>query len=161
MSVVCDIESLLHAIEGPITGDQADPNISSTRPFQLHEAMSVAAYVVTSLPEGTLVGFEKPFVYRGPNAARKLLDYLEKVNLTVQALYERNEVMRPLTPQEFDVHRNANCCFICDKPFAWQNVKVHDHCHITGMYRGAAHANCNINYKRPSYVPVCFHNLSG
>ena len=39
--------------------------------------------------------------------------------------------------------------------------KVRDHCHYTGRYRGAAHRNCNLQYKIPSYIPVVFHNLSG
>ena len=38
--------------------------------------------------------------------------------------------------------------------------KVADHCHFTGLYRGAAHMKCNIDYcfkKCP--IPVLFHNL--
>ena len=39
--------------------------------------------------------------------------------------------------------------------------KVRDHCHDTGLYRGAAHSLCNLRYRIPSYIPVVFHNLSG
>ena len=38
--------------------------------------------------------------------------------------------------------------------------KVRDHCHYTGKYRGAAHNNCNLNYKIPKEIPVVFHNGS-
>ncbi|XP_065653024.1 uncharacterized protein LOC136080335 [Hydra vulgaris] len=34
-----------------------------------------------------------------------------------------------------------------------ENDKVRDHCHITGKYRGAAHENCNLNYKIPKFFP--------
>ena len=39
--------------------------------------------------------------------------------------------------------------------------KVRDHCHYSGLYRGAAHSSCNLQYKIPSYIPVVFHNLAG
>ena len=54
---------------------------------------------------------------------------------------------------------NAKECFICNKSLG--KVKVRDHCHITGEYRGAAHNSCNLNYKIPKFFPVFFHNLSG
>ena len=38
--------------------------------------------------------------------------------------------------------------------------KVRDYCHYTGKYRGAAHSNCNLNYKIPKEIPVVFHNGS-
>ena len=39
--------------------------------------------------------------------------------------------------------------------------KVRDHCHYSGIYRGAAHFGCNLRYKIPSYIPVVFHNPAG
>ena len=38
--------------------------------------------------------------------------------------------------------------------------RVIDHCHCTGKYRGAAHNNCNINYKESNGIPLVFHNGS-
>ena len=35
-----------------------------------------------------------------------------------------------------------------------------DHCHYTGKYRGAAHNNCNLNYKESKEFPVVFYNGS-
>ena len=40
-------------------------------------------------------------------------------------------------------------------------IKVRDHDHLTGEYRGAAHTNCNLNYKVPQFIPIYFHNFSG
>ena len=39
------------------------------------------------------------------------------------------------------------------------DVKVRDHCHITGKYEGSAHRDCNINLKLNHKIPVVFHNL--
>ena len=38
---------------------------------------------------------------------------------------------------------------------------MRDHCHYSGIYRGAAHSLCNLQYKIPSYILVVFHNLAG
>ena len=40
-------------------------------------------------------------------------------------------------------------------------MKVRDHCHYSGLYRGAAHSSYNLKYKIPSYIPVAFYNLTG
>ena len=54
---------------------------------------------------------------------------------------------------------NTETCHICNQSF--DEVKVKDHCHLTGRYRGAAHNKCNLNYQVPKFFPVIFHNLSG
>ena len=52
--------------------------------------------------------------------------------------------MLPLTHEEEIKHKEARKCFICKKVFkntADKNMrKVRDHCHYTGLYRGAAHS---------------------
>ncbi|XP_044010191.1 uncharacterized protein LOC122853841 [Aphidius gifuensis] len=55
----------------------------------------------------------------------------------------------------------AKICHICEKRFVEENIKVRDHDHITGAYRGAAHQDCNINYQDSCVIPIVFHNLSG
>ena len=55
----------------------------------------------------------------------------------------------------------SNNFWICNKLFDASDNKVRDNCHITGKYRGAAHWNCNINFKIRKEVPEIFHNLQG
>lgn len=52
-------------------------------------------------------------------------------------------------------------CHICNCGFSDKDIKVRDHDHRTGKYRGAAHNKCNINYYANRYLPVVMHNLRG
>jgi len=38
---------------------------------------------------------------------------------------------------------------------------VRDHCHYSGKFRGAAHNQCNLLFRKPKHIPVIFHNLAG
>ena len=45
-----------------------------------------------------------------------------------------------------------------------EDIRVRDHCHITGRFRGSAHQECNLKLKmKPEEIkiPVIFHNLRG
>ena len=64
-----------------------------------------------------------------------------------------------MTQKDKKDYENATHCHICKGELG--EDKVLDHCHLTGKYRGAAHKECNLNYKIPKFFPVIFHNLSG
>ena len=40
-----------------------------------------------------------------------------------------------------------------------EDAAVRDHCHVTGKYRGSAHANCYLSYRLTHKMHVIFHNL--
>lgn len=48
-------------------------------------------------------------------------------------------------------------CNICQKKI--ESDRVHDHCPVTGKFRGAVHNACNLNLKQMERIPVLFHNL--
>ena len=56
---------------------------------------------------------------------------------------------------------DATTCWICHGGFDENDKKVRDHGHFSGKYRGAAHNKCNLQYKKPKFIPIVFHNLSG
>ena len=71
-----------------------------------------------------------------------------------------------LSDEQQRAHDAATHCWICDREFDWLDLeceqKHRDHCHVTGEYRGAAHARCNINYRIKAdtiSVPCFLHNL--
>ena len=45
-----------------------------------------------------------------------------------------------------------------DGDYVVGDVKVRDHCHIIGNYRGSAHRDCNIKLKLNHKISVVFHN---
>ena len=74
-------------------------------------------------------------------------------------------VMTPEDQKDFD---EATHCYICG--FDLGADKVRDHDHINGKYRGAAHSECNLQFRlrndqqgqEDSFcIPVFFHNLRG
>ena len=64
-----------------------------------------------------------------------------------------------MTKEDNEDFENSTKCWICDNDYIDNDVKVRDHCHITGKYRGSAHRDCNINVKLNHKIPVVFHNL--
>ena len=55
-------------------------------------------------------------------------------------------------------------CHICGEKYTDKDVRVRDHCHITGKFRGSAHQECNLKLRiKPENlkIPVIFHNLRG
>lgn len=44
--------------------------------------------------------------------------------------------------------------------FTEEDIKVRDHSHMSGNFRGAAHQSCNLNYQEAHHIPIIFHNMS-
>ena len=72
------------------------------------------------------------------------------------------------TEQDRITYNNSNNCWICQEAFSEKedgrakgNLKVRDHCHWTGKFRGAAHSKCNLRLKEQTFIPIIFHNLKG
>ena len=64
-----------------------------------------------------------------------------------------------MTKEGNEDFKNSTKCWICDNDYIDKDVKVRDHCHITGKYRGSADRDCNINLKLNHKIPIVFHNL--
>ena len=86
---------------------------------------------------------------------------LEEVEWCKKMKYKHFNKDMTLTKDHERKFKNADKCYICNKKYSEKDVRVRDHCHITGKYRGAAHQDCNINHRLTDKVPVIFHNLKG
>ena len=146
-----DFESILE----PIQGASNDPNHSSARRVNIHKP---SGWCVHS--KFTYGNVDKPTTqYRGPDCVEKFCEHIISENKRLHRSFPEVPMI-PLTKEQLKEHRNATKCHICFKQFGSKG-KVRDHCHYSGLYRGAAHFACNLCYKIPSYIPVVFYNLAG
>ncbi|XP_074037614.1 uncharacterized protein [Leptinotarsa decemlineata] len=153
--VYADFESILK----PIHTNEPDPIRSFTNKSFIHEPYSFSYRIRCSFDDSA----SKFVLYRGEDAAKVFVARLESDLRAIYYTYLNRIVpMKPLTASEENEFLTADSCGICEKPFELGDVKVRDHCHLTGKKRyGAAHSRCNLNYKLPNFVPIIFHNLSG
>ena len=146
-----DFESILE----PIQGASNNPNVSSTRGVNINTPSGWCVYSHFSYGKVT-----NPLTqYRGPGCVK---NFCKHIISEAKRLYNSfpEKPMTPLTKSQLKEYARATKCHICFKPFN-EKRKVRDHCHYTGLYRGAAHSSCNLQYKIPNYIPVIFHNLAG
>ena len=63
-----------------------------------------------------------------------------------------------MTEYDYEDFRNSTKYWICDNVYVDVDVKVRDHCHVTGKYRGPTHRDCNVKVKLNNKIHVIFHN---
>ena len=133
---------------------------SSTTVYQEHVPCSFAYKVVSSV----VPDFSRPLVmYRGEDAADKCVRDLQKEAKQLCDEYIAKPKTMIFSTEDSLSFTNATPCHICTKPLT-DDDRVRDHCHITGIYRGAAHSACNLNYRITPIswkFPVVIHNLKG
>ena len=64
-----------------------------------------------------------------------------------------------MTKEDNENFKNSTKCWICDNDYINNGIKIRDHCHITGKYRGSAYRDCNTNLKLNKKIPIVFYNL--
>ncbi|KAL6419575.1 hypothetical protein ACFW04_013726 [Cataglyphis niger] len=133
-----------------------DP-IMSTYTFQHQEIFSIAYYIHCAYDE-TLSAYHSR---RNVDCIAWFVEKLKNLAHHVKNIISANVPMVTLSHEQYETFRSVTHCHICEKPFAPDDTRVRDHCHLTGRYRGLAHLNCNLNYKNSFYIPIVFHNLSG
>ena len=150
--VYADFESFIK----PIDTCEPNPKNSYTKQYQKHTPSSFSYYIKCFDDE---VYSPKLVTYTtstdNEDVAQIFVNMLEE---DVKSIYKSFGTSKEMI---FGVEKfnDATECWICGGELGLD--KVRDHCHLTGVYRGAAHNKCNLQYRRPKFIPVVFHNLSG
>ena len=104
-------------------------------------------------------------IYRGKNAVykfmEKMLEEVKYCKTVIKKHFNKPLVMTEVDEQNF---KTMDGCHICGEKYTDKDVRVRDHCHITGKFRGSAHQKCNLKLRiKPENIkiPVIFHNLHG
>ncbi|XP_075162933.1 uncharacterized protein LOC142235565 [Haematobia irritans] len=130
-------------------------NFSNTKRIKKHIPYAFS-YLIQCNFDNNLNRFR---LYTGEDAPKK---FIENIMLDCKDIYHKYlrivVPMTNLTPEENEDFDRSIYCHICEQEIG--EDKVQDHCHLTGKYRGAAHSNCNLQYKIPHFIPIFFHNFS-
>ncbi|XP_044014029.1 uncharacterized protein LOC122856426 [Aphidius gifuensis] len=147
--VYADSESILEKID-----DTNGLEKRKTHSYQKHIPSSIAYYLKCSY-DNSLTKFE---LKRSSDCIDCFLEELQNIAFTADKIIEDIKPLS-LTYDEEQKFLNETKCHICEKTYVIDDVRCRDHCHITGKYRGSAHASCNINYQDSCTIPVVFHSL--
>ena len=151
----------------PMNSCQPNPNKSYTQGYQKHEPSGYCLYLKGL--DGMKVNF-KPIVYTKKTSdediSKRFIKHVLKLTHKIYQDYYLKPKPYNLTPQEEKDFQSARYCHICEQKLfkdkeTGKILKVRDHCHFTGEYRGAAHNECNLKCKKPLILPVIIHNLQG
>ena len=147
--IYADLECILKKIDTC----QNNPDLSSTTKINQHIPSGYSIYTNCSFDKSN----NKLSYYRGEDCMKRFCKDLK--DHATKIIDFKKKDMIPLTKEEKANYNKENICHICKKDFN-NDMKVKDHCHFTGKYRGAAHNMCNLRYKIPKNIPVIFDNGS-
>lgn len=148
--IYADIESILKPVS------EIETEITPKGAYQKHIPNSIGFYFHCRYDNS--LSFYKS--YAGEDCMKWFINMLHDVVINKIAPKLRFTEPMILSTEEEINFITAKKCHICSSIFLPDEKKVRDHCHITGVYRGAAHNSCNLKFQVSKNVPVVFHNLS-
>jgi hypothetical protein len=146
-ALVADFESIL---------PKAEENNKNLK--QEHKPCSFGINMVTDFDEHRM----SPTFYLGKDDNDTMSAFFNTLEMYAEYVFRilRREEKMNLTDEQTKEYKKAKVCHICEQLIKPGQVKVRDHCHITGEYRGAAHQDCNVNFNYKNFkLPVVIHNL--
>ena len=163
--IYADFEAITKKIQGCEQSEEMknEKNKRSyTEAYQTHEDCSYG-YKVVCCYDDKYSKYTR--IYRGENAVykfmEKMLEEIECCKAVIKKHFNKPLVMTEVDEQNF---KTMVGCHICGEKYTDKDVRVRDHCHIIGKFRGSAHQECNLKLRikpEDNKIPVIFHNLRG
>ena len=141
---------------------QPDEGKSFTNQYQKHSP-SGFSYLIKCFDDDILTPLLKHYTAKSPDEDIPQL-FVESLEKDIKEIYNRFKIPKKMVMTKEDKinYEKATICHICEEEIDKEgDIKVRDHCHLTGKFRGAAHSMCNLKFRLPKFYPVIFHNLSG
>ena len=156
--IYADFEAITEKIHGCLPNNEN----SYTEAYQKHTDCGYGYKVVCCYDDKYTKHVQ---IYRGENAVHKFMENMLKEVFWCKSKMKKhfNKPLKMTTDDENNFQK-AIKCHICDKLYNDEDIRVRNHCHITGEFRGSAHQDCNLKLQiKPDEIkiPVIFHNLRG
>ena len=163
--IYADFEAIMKKVQGCKQSKEMEKEKdkrSYTEAYHTHQDCGCGYKVVCCYDDK----YSKPIqTYRGENAVYKFMEQMLKEVKYCKAVVKK-WFNKPLVMTDNDEQRfiTMDGCHICGEKYTDKDVRVRDHCHITGKFRGSVHQECNLKLRvKPENlkIPVIFHNLWG
>ena len=163
--IYADFEAIMKKVQGCKQSEEMKKDKdrrSYTEAYQTHEDCGYG-YKVICCYNDKYSKYTR--IYRGENTIynfmEKILEEVEYCKAVIKKHFNKPLVMTEVDEQHF---KTMDGCHICGEKYTDKDVRVRDHCHITGKFRGSAHQECILKLRiKPENlkIPIIFHNLRG
>ena len=140
----------------PEDNEKQNPDESYKNKYKKHVACSYGYKLVCIYDK-----YSKPFTsYLGKNAVYNFISsMLEESKYCSDVRKKHFHKELAMTKKDKENFESSPKCWMCDNDYVGGNVKVWDHCNITGKYRNSARRYCNMKVKLNHKIPIVFHSL--
>ncbi|XP_023212539.1 uncharacterized protein LOC111615349, partial [Centruroides sculpturatus] len=146
--IYADFESILEEVDV----NAVDLNSSFTKTIQIHKPICYSIVIIENDDDLFYSNF-----YCGKDAVKHFLfDIQNQLKFLLDKINSYVEMNVDTIPDNYE-HR----CHICEEGFNYDDIRVRDHDHLTGDFRGIAHNHCNLNYRFKKFIPIILHNFTG
>ena len=151
--IYADFEAITKKVQGCKQSEEMEKEKdkrSYTEAYQTHKDCGCGYKVVCA----TMTNIANQ--YLGENAIYKFMDkMLEEVEYCKAVIKKRFNKPLVMTENDEMCFKLMDKCHICGEKYTDKDVRVRDHCHITGKFRGSAQQECTLKLRiKPEDIKV-------